>query len=117
MLYNETTILLGEKDERDYYYNSLAWSPVEDALVIGLRSEEENPAEALVLMYPNRLDGHVIADQPDYIYHTPYWDPWGTALVFQQFELYGDYKPQIAIWEGGTEIKVIAEGLAPRWLP
>jgi hypothetical protein len=117
MIYNETTILLGDKDERDYYYNSLAWSPIENALVIGLRAEEENPAEALVLMDPNRLDGQVIADQADTIYHTPYWDPWGTTLVFQQFELYGDYKPQIALWEVGTEIKVIAEGLAPDWLP
>jgi WD40 repeat protein len=114
---NETTTLFGGKDERDYYYNSLAWSPVEDILVIGLRFEENNPAESLWLMNPARRDGQAIADQPDYIYHSPAWDPWGTALVFQQFELRGVYKPKIALWQGGTETKVIAEGLMPHWLP
>jgi WD40 repeat protein len=115
--FNETTTLFGENDERDYYYNSLAWSPVKDALVVGFRFEENNTAEALWLMDPSRREGQVIASQADYVYHTPYWDPWGTALIFEQFELRGAYKPQITLWKGGTEIRVIAEGLMPQWLP
>lgn len=114
---NETMTLFGEKDERDYYYNSLAWSPVEDALVIGLRFEENNTAEALWLMNPGSRDGEVIASQPDYIYHAPDWDPWGNALVFQQFELRGVYRPEIGIWKRERETGVIAEGLMAQWLP
>ena len=117
LTFNETITLFGEKDERDYYYNSLAWSPVEDLLVIGLRFEEKNPAEALWLMNPARRDGQVIAGEPDYIYHVPVWDAWGNALVFQQFELRGVFTPEIGLWKRGMEIKVIAEGLMPHWLP
>jgi WD40-like Beta Propeller Repeat len=114
---NETITMFGEKDQRDYHYNSLAWSPVEDALVIGLQPEENTIVEALWLMDPARRDGQVIASQPDYIYHAPAWDPWGNALVFQQFELRGVYQPEIGLWKRGMEAKVIAEGLMPRWLP
>jgi Tol biopolymer transport system component len=117
LMLNETTTLFGGKDERDYYYNSLAWSPVEDVLVIGLRFEENTTAEGLWLMDPASRDGQVIANHPDYIYHAPAWDPWGKALVFQQFELRGVYTPEIALWNGGTDTKVIAEGLMPHWLP
>ena len=116
---NEITTMFGENDQRDYYYNSLAWSPVEeDVLVMGLRFEENSPAESLWLMNPVRRDGQVIADQPDYIYNTPYWDPWGRALVFQQFKLHGVYKPEIGLLMSGMEAPhVLAEGLMPRWLP
>jgi Tol biopolymer transport system component len=114
----ETTTMFGDKDQRDYHYSSLAWSPVKDELVIGLSSEENNPAEALWLMSPARLDGQVIADQPDYIYNTPSWDPWGRALIFQQFKLHGVYKPEIGLWTPKLkEPRVLAEGILPHWLP
>jgi dipeptidyl aminopeptidase/acylaminoacyl peptidase len=114
---NETSTLFGAKDERDYYYNSLAWSPVENALVIGLRFEENNMAEALWVINPVSRDGRAIADQKDYVHSSPQWDPWGKTLLFQQFFMRGDYKPEIALWKGGTETKIIAEGLMPHWLP
>jgi hypothetical protein len=60
----------------------------------------------------------VIAEQPDYIYNNPRWDPWGWALVFQQFRLKGVYEPEIALWLPGFEQpRVLAEGLLPQWLP
>jgi WD40 repeat protein len=115
---NQTSTMFGEKDDRDYYYNSLAWSPAEDALVIGLRFEENNPAEALWLMDPASHDIQVIASDPDYVYSTPYWGPWGTALVFQQFKLKRGYKPEIGMWKPGLDEPVIlTEGIMPRWLP
>jgi dipeptidyl aminopeptidase/acylaminoacyl peptidase len=114
----ETTTLFGEKDDRDYYYNSLAWSPVADALVIGLRSEEDSSAELLWLIDPATREGPTIASQPDTVYNTPAWDPWGKGLVFQQFNLRGAYKPEINIWKPGMQTpKVVAEGIMAHWLP
>jgi Tol biopolymer transport system component len=118
LLRSETITWFGEKDERDYYYNSLAWSPVEDALVIGLRFEENSSAEALWLMDPVSQDGQVIASQPDYVYNNPYWDPWGKAVIFQRFNLRGNYKPEIALWMPGLkEPRILGEGLIAHWLP
>lgn len=115
---DEITTLFGEEDERDYYYNSLAWSPVENKLVIGLRPNANDPSAALWIMDPITRDGWVIADQPDYIYNNPSWDPWGWALVFQQFRLKGVYEPEIALWlPGYEEPEALAEGLMPQWLP
>jgi Tol biopolymer transport system component len=118
LLTNETTTLFGEKDKRDYYYNSLAWSPVDDALVIGLRLEENSSAEVLWLVDPTRHDEKAIANQLDYVYNSPSWDPWGKALVFQQFNVRGAYKPEIDLWKPGMEApKVVVEGLMAHWLP
>jgi WD40 repeat protein len=118
LIRRETVTLFGENDERDYYYNSLSWSPVEASLVIGLRFEENSTAEALWLMDPFGGDGQAIASQPDYVYSTPYWDPWGTALVFQQFELRGTYTPEIGLWKPGMDApQALTGGLMPKWLP
>jgi len=114
----EIVTLFGEKDERDYHYSSLAWSPAGDQLVLGLQFEANNPAEALWLIDPASHGGQVIADQPDYIYNNPFWDPWGRALVFQQFKLKGAYKPQISLWMPGyEEPRFLVEGILPHWLP
>lgn len=115
---NETTTLFGEKDDRDYYYNSLAWSPVENTLVIGLRFHENSVAEGLWLMNPFQKDGQAIADQKDYVHSSPQWDPWGKTLLFQQFYIRGGYKPEVALWKQGMDTpQVVGEGLLPQWLP
>ncbi len=118
LITNEIVSMFGENDKRDYRYNSLAWSPMEDELVIGLQFKENDPAQVLWLIDPITLGGQVIAEQPGYTYTDPQWDPWGRALVFQQFKLKGTYKPGIGMWMPGFEEPVvIAEGLMPRWLP
>jgi len=115
---NEITTLFGENNEWDYAYNALAWSPVEDKLVLGLHPIVNDPSSALWLMDPYTHDGQVIVDQPNYTYNSVYWDPWGKALVFQQFRLKGVYKPEIAMWlPGFDQPQVLAEGLMPHWLP
>jgi WD40 repeat protein len=115
---NDITTLFGEKDERDYNYTSLAWSPVENTLVIGLRPTANNPEEVLWLMNPSTLDGLTIVDQPGYIYNNPVWDPWGKALLFQQFKLKGVYKPEIGLWMPDVkEPRILAQGIMPHWLP
>ena len=76
---NDSSTLIGAKDERDYSYHSLAWSPVEDSVVLGFRGGDDDPAQIFWLFDPGFLDGIIIADQPDYTYNSPRWDPWGTA--------------------------------------
>ena len=115
---NETITLIGEKDDRDYAYYSVAWSPLEERAVLGFRVGEEQPSQVLWIFDPGLLDGIIIADDPAYTYNSPRWDPWGEALLFQQFNLRGQYKPEVVYWQTGmTEPTVIAEGIMPHWLP
>jgi Tol biopolymer transport system component len=118
LITSEITTLLGENDERDYNYKSLAWSPVEDRLVIGLRTDENSVAEGLWLMDPGTLGGQMIAEQPNYIYSHPQWDPWGKALVFQQFNFKENDESEISLWMPGWEKpQILTQGILPRWLP
>ena len=115
---DEIITLIGESDERDFGYNALAWSPVEDKLVVGLRLNADDPSTALWLMNTFTLGGQVIAEQPDYVYNNPVWDPWGSTRVFQQFRLRDVYKPQIGLWMSDMqESFVLVEGIMPQWLP
>jgi Tol biopolymer transport system component len=114
----EITTLFGENDERDYRYNALAWSPIEDKLIIGLQLAQEKPAKSLLFMDPATRDGQVIADHPDYIYNNPRWDPWGRALIFQQLKLKGEYEAEIGLWEPGLEEpRLLVKGLLAHGLP
>ena len=115
---NVTSTLIGDKDEMDFAYYSLAWSPVDESVLLGMRASGEDPAQVFWLFNPGHLDGIVIADHPDTAYNSPSWDVWGGALVFQQFKLRGPYKPEIGIWNPGfREPLVVVEGLMPHWLP
>jgi hypothetical protein len=115
---DDTTTLLGENDDQDYSYYSLAWSPVEDVIVLGFRMSDDQPAQVLWLFDPGILDGIIIASQPEYTYSSPRWDLYGKALVFQQFKLRGTFKPEIGLWKSGfSEPLTLAEGLMPHWLP
>ncbi len=110
--------LIGQNDARDHAYYSMAWSPLEYRAVLGFRAGEDAPSQILWVFNPGLLDGIVITDNPGYTYNSPRWDPWGSALVFQQFKLRGQYTPEIGLWrEGSSESGVLVEGLMPHWLP
>ncbi|HNO95013.1 MAG TPA: hypothetical protein PKJ84_12635, partial [Anaerolineales bacterium] len=115
---NETITLIGEKDTYDYAYYSVAWSPLAERAVLSLRADEEKPTQVLWVFDPNLLDGIIVANDPEYTYNSPQWDPWGNALLFQQFKLKGQYRPEIGLWQEGTiQSEVITEGILPQWLP
>lgn len=115
---NETTIFIGEKDTYDYSYYSIAWSALPDRAVLSLRVDVEKPTQALWVFDPNLLDGIIIAGDSEDTYTSPQWDPWGRALLFQQFKLNGQYNPEIGLWQSDTNLSsVIAEGILPQWLP
>jgi len=115
---SETLNFIGEKDQYDYSYYSVAWSPREDRAVLSLRAAEDQPTKILWVFDPSLLDGIVIAGDMDYTYNSPQWDAWGSALLFQQFKLKGQYAPEIGLWqEGATQSAAIGEGIMPQWLP
>jgi hypothetical protein len=75
-------------------------------------------AEGLWLMDAGSLGGQMIAEQPDYIYSNPQWDPWGKALIFQQFNFKGKHESEICLWmPGWEESQILTQGILPRWLP
>lgn len=115
---NETTTLIGENDDQDYGYYSLAWSSLEERAVMGFRLSETQPAQVLWMFNPARLDGILIADEPEYTYNSPQWDVYGTTLVFQQFRLKGVNAPEIGYWQDGFDSpKFLTNGILPQWLP
>ncbi|MBL8089138.1 MAG: Ig-like domain-containing protein [Anaerolineales bacterium] len=115
---NETTTLIGENDDQDYGYYSLAWSSLEERAVMGFRLSESQPAQVLWMFNPARLDGILVADEPEYTYNAPQWDPWGSTLVFQQFRLKGVNAPEIGYWQDGFDApKFLTNGILPKWLP
>ncbi|HMZ06649.1 MAG TPA: hypothetical protein PK078_03450 [Anaerolineales bacterium] len=115
---NESNTFIGQKDAYDYSYYSLAWSPREYRAVLSMRASKEQLTQILWVFNPNLLDGIVVAGDPEYTYNSPQWDPWGSALLFQQFKLKGQYKPEIGLWqEGSSESNVLVEGILPQWLP
>lgn len=115
---NETVTLIGEKDNRDYAYYSVAWSSMEDRAVLSFRAGDDRPSQVLWVFDPGLLDGIIIADEAEYTYNSPQWDPWGEALIFQQFKLRGQYKPEVGLWQSGSsESRLLAEGIMPHWLP
>ncbi|NWF63697.1 MAG: hypothetical protein HXY38_05255 [Chloroflexi bacterium] len=115
---NETLTYIGEKDAYDYSYYSIAWSSRQDRAVLSLRTNDDQITQALWVFDPALLDGIIIAGDPQYSYNSPQWDPWGGALVFQQFKLGGQYKPEIGLWLAETyQTSVLGEGILPQWLP
>lgn len=110
--------LIGENDDQDYGYYSLAWSSNAERAILGFRASESEPAQILWLFNPARLDGIIIASKPEYTYNSPQWNPWGTMLVFQQFRLKGVHAPEIAYWQDGFESPTfLTNGILPQWLP
>lgn len=112
------TILGKEIDSLDAAIALPAWSPRGDEFVIGLRTNPNSPARHLWLVNPASLGGPLIASEPDFTYDFYQWDPWGTALAFQQTKLTSEYRPTIVIWTPMQGIRILAENaIFPRWLP
>lgn len=115
---NESMTLIGLNDTRDHSYYSVAWSSLPDRAVLGFRAGEDAPSQILWVFDPGLLEGIIITGEPEYTYNSPRWNPWSNALVYQQFKLRGQYKPEIGLWQSTTgEAVILAEGLMPRWLP
>ncbi|GAB4495684.1 MAG: hypothetical protein OHK0010_32860 [Anaerolineales bacterium] len=111
--------LLGKENDRlDAAFALPAWSPRGDQAVIGLRTDAHSLARQLWLVNPISLGGPTIASEPDFTYDFYQWDPWGTALVFQQTNLTDEYHPAAVVWTPIQGTRVLVENaIFPRWLP
>jgi Tol biopolymer transport system component len=115
----EVGVFLGkENDPTDYDYGNPAWSPDGTNVLVDLRLNPQSPDRQLWLIRPETLGGILIAHQAGYSYDLFRWDPWGTRLVIQVTDLTKMFSPQIAVWQAGQPLKVIAgNGFFPHWLP
>jgi hypothetical protein len=85
---------------------------------MGMRIEPDLPSRGLWLTQSDVLGGPMFANDPNYIFNTPKWDMWGTALIFQQIRLKVVQAPEIAVWMPGfNKPQVLAQGSSPHWLP
>lgn len=110
--------LIGDKDKFDYSYSSLIWSLHEDRALLSLRIGEGHSEQVFWLFNPTTLEGSIIANQNDYTYSLPQWNPWSNALVFQQEKILGPFNPEVGLWQlGFDKPHVLTQGLMPQWLP
>jgi Tol biopolymer transport system component len=107
-----------DSDQSDYDFGNPAWSPSGTEVLLDLRISPQHPDRELWLYRPATMDGILIAHQAGYSYDFSQWDPWGTRLVVQVTELGKTFSPQVAVWQAGQPLKIIAgSGLFPHWLP
>lgn len=115
---NNASILIGQNDTYDYSYFSLAWSSRNDRAVLSMRENSNEFTQSLWVFNPGTLDGVIIANDPEYAYNSPLWDPWGENLLFQQLKLRSQYNPEIGIWRADSNAStVLVNGVMPHWLP
>ncbi len=114
----DISVWIGKSDPQDYQYGELAWAPNPDEIIIGLRLPPDFTSRGLLLVGPNDPGGPTVARDPQFIYQTPKWDPWGNEVLFQEEMITGQHITNIAVWETGmTKPRVVAQGTWPHWLP
>ena len=71
-------------------------------------------------MRPDGGEARPLTRDPVYTFGGYRWNPWGTALVFQRFELNTPFaKPELGVWDAATGqvTLLVADGSTPEWLP
>jgi len=109
-------------DLTEFDYSVPAWSPEGDEVVVGWRTLVGlgRGSEQLSLFNAEGSDERIITTQQNYTHAAYSWENDGKRILFQQFEVGNTAaKPQVAIWEEGTNsITVIADDANfPRWIP
>ncbi|MBK8619246.1 MAG: hypothetical protein IPN96_19535 [Anaerolineales bacterium] len=108
LTFNDTSTVLGETTTA--IIHTTRWpGRLLTILFAGTSHQLRKPAQVFAVIDLNILDGIIIADQEDYTYNSPRWDPWGTALIFQQFKLHGAFKPEIGLWKSGFSEPLILQ--------
>jgi Tol biopolymer transport system component len=101
-------------------YSVPAWSPDGQWLALALRAADSGPTKQIWLMRPDASEARAVTRDPAYTFGGYRWDPWGTGLVFQRFELNTPYAtPEVGVWSAvtGAVTILVADGATPEWLP
>jgi hypothetical protein len=114
----DISVWIGKNDTQDYQYGELAWAPNPEEIIIGLKLPPDFTSRGLLLVRPNDPGGPTVARDPQFVYQTPKWDPWGNEVLFQEELITGQHITNIATWETGlTQPRVVVQGTWPHWLP
>ncbi|HUH99079.1 MAG TPA: hypothetical protein VLZ89_17090 [Anaerolineales bacterium] len=114
----DISVWIGKNDTQDYQYGELAWAADPNEIIIGLKLPPDFTSRGLLLVQPNDPGGPTVARDPQYVYQTPKWDPWGNEVLFQEEMISGQHTTNIALWEMGmSQPRVVAQGTWPHWLP
>lgn len=115
---DETTTIFGGLNQQGFDYGSLAWSPDGQHVILGLSDDQNSTAQSLWMYDISNLSGPMIADESGYTYSDPFWDPWGSMVIFQQIKLAEADNPEIGIWSLNDNIhRLLVNGFMARWLP
>lgn len=115
---DETTTIFGGLNQQGFDYGSLAWSPDGQHVILGLSDDQNSTAQSLWMYDISNLSGPMIADESGYTYSDPFWDPWGSMVVFQQIKLAEADNPEIGIWiQKDNMHRLLVNGFMARWLP
>ena len=101
-------------------YSLPAWSPDGAWLALGLRAATSGPTKQIWLMRPDGSEARAVTDDALYTFGGYRWDPWGTALVLQRFEMNKPYAtPEVLVWTAATNtlLPLVPDGSTPEWLP
>ncbi len=114
----DISVWIGKDDAQNYQYGELAWAPNPDEIIIGLKFPPDFTSRGLLLVSPDNPGGPTVARDPQFIYQTPKWDPWGNEVLFQEEMITGQHLTNVAVWETGMfQPRVVAQGTWPHWLP
>jgi TolB protein len=115
----EITPVLG-RDLNFADYGPPAWSPDGQWMAISQRPPQGGATKQLWLMRLDGSEARSITDEPLYTHGGYHWDGWGTALVFQRFEIGQPYaQPELRVWTLATnEVEpLVRDATQAAWLP
>ncbi len=116
----QTAALAFDEGATDTEFSQPRWSPDGEWVAAGLRPVNSAISKALWVLNLKGKGFLTVADDPTATYSAYQWDPWGTGLVYQQYDL-GRSEEQLSIWywdwESLESRQIIDYGARPIWLP
>jgi Tol biopolymer transport system component len=118
LLHKQVTVFAAQTSQR-FDYSLPDWSRA-GWVAAAARAEASSPARQLWLFDADGLNPQRITDDLGFNFASFHWDPWGTSLVFQRYDVsQSGGAPVVAVWrQADRQVTILARGAAlPAWLP
>jgi Tol biopolymer transport system component len=95
------------------------WSPDGEWIALAQRVQG-SPSKQLWLMRADGAEADPITNDIGFTHGGYRWNAWGTALLFQRFEMNKPYAaPEVLIWDraSGQTRLIVSDAATPEWLP